>query len=242
MDDDDDLEGGYGGVRRRRRPRGTKPNYPPIPSEAGSKLMQSGTFGSNEYYQDMLKKRNKKVPRRLLARELGLESAHFKRPNGLISQVITPFSTVTSFDTNLFFFQSLIPSSNADTIIHYNARCYSGQFSDDGNFFFSCAQDFKVRMYDTSNPYRWKYYKTVDYHYGQWTITDASLSPDNRYLAYSSIRSTVCLAATDPDDRSEPSHLDFTNTGGRSNARYGGGYSHFGVCGRFSVHFCGNKV
>jgi WD repeat-containing protein 23 len=55
--------------------------------------------------------------------------------------------------------QNMIPESVADTIIHYNARCYSGQFSDDGNFFFSCAQDFRVRMYDTSNPYDWKYYK-----------------------------------------------------------------------------------
>ena len=44
-------------------------------------------------------------------------------------------------------------------IINYNYRCYSGQFSKDGNFFFSCAQDFKVRMYDTSNPFDWKHYK-----------------------------------------------------------------------------------
>ena len=84
-------------------------------------------------------------------------------------------------------------------------------------------------MYDTSNPYEWKYYKTVDYPYGQWTITDATLSPDNRYLAYSSIRSTVCLAATDPGETGEPHHLDFTDLGGRSNRRNIGGYSNFGV-------------
>ena len=127
--------------------------------------------------------------------------------------------------------QRLIPASNADTIIHYNARCYSGQFSDDGNFFFSCAQDFKVRMYDTSNPYKWKYYKTAIYPYGQWTITDASLSPDNKYLAYSSIRSIVCLASTDPTLSSEsPLFLDFSATD-QSNQRrqFGGGSSHFGV-------------
>jgi DDB1- and CUL4-associated factor 11 len=66
-------------------------------------------------------------------------------------------------------------------------------------------------MYDTSNPYEWKYYKTVDYPFGQWTITDASLSPDNRWLAYSSIRHIVCLAPTDPSDTSDPALLDFTN-------------------------------
>lgn len=132
----------------------------------------------------------------------------------------------------------MLPSSNADTIIHYNSRCYSGQFSEDGNFFFSCAQDFKVRMYDTSNPYRWKYYKTVIYPYGQWTITDASLSPDNKWLAYSSIRSRVCLAPTDPGSSGEPYLLDFSDLGGRGTRRhhgFHGGYSDFGV--RFSPVF-----
>ncbi|KAI9827101.1 MAG: hypothetical protein M1826_006465 [Phylliscum demangeonii] len=70
------------------------------------------------------------------------------------------------------------------------------------------AQDFRVRMYDTSNPYRWTYYKTVKYHGGNWTITDASLSPDNKFLAYSSIDSVVCLASTDPKDDAEPWRLD----------------------------------
>lgn len=64
-------------------------------------------------------------------------------------------------------------------------------------------------MYDTSNPFSWKYLKTVEYPYGQWTITDASLSPDNRFLAYSSIRNAAYLAPTDPDDDSDPIELDF---------------------------------
>lgn len=85
-------------------------------------------------------------------------------------------------------------------------------------------------MYDTSNPYSWKYYKTVDYPYGQWTITDASLSPDNKYLAYSSIRSVVCLAPTDPNESGDPLLLDFSDMGQRnSSRRFNGGYPHFGV-------------
>lgn len=90
-------------------------------------------------------------------------------------------------------------------------------------------------MYDTSNPYRWQYYKTVIYPFGQWTITDASLSPDNRYLAYSSIRSVVCLAPTDPNDSGEPWLLDFSGqppgAGGR---RFRGGWGgSFGVSRSF---------
>lgn len=89
-------------------------------------------------------------------------------------------------------------------------------------------------MYDTSNPYDWKHYKTVHYPYGRWTITDASLSPDNQYLAYSSIRSVVCLTPTDPNESAEPWLLDFSDMGRRS--RRGGrgwdgayGEGHFGV-------------
>ena len=87
-------------------------------------------------------------------------------------------------------------------------------------------------MYDTSNPYKWKYYKTVIYPFGQWTITDASLSPDNKWLAYSSIRSRVCLAPTDPGASGEPYLCDFADMDGRGNGRsrgYRGGYNDFGV-------------
>ncbi|KAJ5154586.1 uncharacterized protein N7500_010025 [Penicillium coprophilum] len=110
------------------------------------------------------------------------------------------------------------------------------QFSDDGNFFFCCAQDFKVRMYDTSNPYDWKYYKTVDYPFGQWTITDATLSPDNRFLVYSSIRSQAYMATTDPDDDSDPTVLDMSSPVGQ-NRRRGWGGSHFGI---WSLRFSGD--
>ena len=136
----------------------------------------------------------------------------------------------------------MVPATTrADKIIHYDSRAYSGQFSDDGNFFFSCTQNFKVRMYDTSNPYEWKYYKTVDYPFGQWTITDATLSPDNRYLAYSSIRHMVCLAPTDPTDNSQHTLLDFTNMCSTANARaaelgYMGGNG-FGI---WSLRFSGD--
>lgn len=73
-------------------------------------------------------------------------------------------------------------------------------------------------MYDTSNPYEWRYYKSVDYIGGRWTITDASLSPDNRHLAYSSITSRVFLADTNPgDDGMIP--LDFSHGAGRGGNR-----------------------
>lgn len=197
-DDEDDSDYGQGtgydpvGPRRRRN-RGNV-EFEKVPSEAGRDLMNTGTFGTNPRARDSIK-RKKRLAYNVMQRELGLGSdGRQKNANRLLRQ-------------------DMIPESVADTIINYNARCYSGQFSDDGNFFFSCAQDFRVRMYDTSNPYDWKFYKSVVHPYGQWTITDASLSPDNRFLAYSSIRSIVCLAPTDPNDVAEPHLLDFTDTG-----------------------------
>ncbi|KAL1968042.1 hypothetical protein VTN77DRAFT_2171 [Rasamsonia byssochlamydoides] len=221
-DDDNDEEYGlhYGGyrvrVRRRRRDRPAEDVFPKVPSDVGTELMGSGLYGSNPHYVDELKQRKKRLATKLMWRELGIGTVGAQKRD------------VRSV------FQDMIPSSTPDKIIHFDSRCYSGQFSDDGNFFFCCSQDFRVRMYDTSNPFEWKYYKTVNYPFGQWTITDATLSPDNKYLAYSSIRHLVCLAPTDPNDHSDPILLDFSNM-----RRRAGGYgnSHFGI---WSLRFSGD--
>ncbi|EED13777.1 WD repeat protein [Talaromyces stipitatus ATCC 10500] len=213
-ENDDDDFGGYSSLRfrRRRRNRTARHAYPNVPSENGIALMNSGLYGNNPNYVDEAKRRKKKLATRIMWRELGIGSpGERKRDSGLV-------------------FQDLIPSTTAEKIIYYNARCYSGQFSDDGNFFFNCGQDFRVRMYDTANPHDWKYYKTVRFIGGQWTITDATLSPDNRYLAASSIQRQVTLAATDPNDKSEPMLLDFSANRGED---WGG----FGI---WSLRFSGD--
>ncbi|KAI9757359.1 MAG: Sec61p translocation complex subunit [Chaenotheca gracillima] len=213
----------YGRLGLRRRRPVTVPleeRYPKIPSDAGIELMNSGTFGSSDTYLEKAKAKQRKLANRLMKRELGLQGGGREK------------------SANASIAQGMIPSSAADTIIHYDDRCYSGQFSDDGNFFFSCAQDFKVRMYDTSNPYKWKYYKTVEYPFGQWTITDASLSPDNKFLAYSSIKSVVCLAPTDPGVDSQPFLLDFYDNDRATNARHAfGGWNRFAI---WSIRFSGD--
>ena len=195
--------------------------------------MDAGVFGSSRCDVLRLRQRKRRLAEKLVYRELGLRQDHDVNLSSCYSQVSPP--CIRWFHGNRISdsLKDLIPSSKADKIIHYSSRCYSGQFSDDGNFFFSCAQDFKVRMYDTSNPYDWKYHKTALYPYGQWTITDAALSPDNRYLAYSSIRSTVCLSPTDPSSRADPWQLDLANIG---DGHRGGwrqawqSFSNFGVC------------
>ncbi|KAL9049749.1 MAG: hypothetical protein Q9162_007039 [Coniocarpon cinnabarinum] len=218
-DEDDDDDYNPGSLRRQRR-GGLKPSpFPKVPSDTGRELMESGTFGTNDRLEGTYE-RGSRLGHRIMQRELGLSSLGKERSRNKLAM------------------QKLIPSSSADKILHYDRRCYSGQFSDDGNFFFSCSQDFNVRMYDTSNPYNWSYYKTVHYPVGQWTITDASLSPDNRFLAYSSIRSIVCLAATDPEADSDPHMLNLSDSARtRGNDNFGIWSGHFGI---WSVRFSGD--
>jgi WD repeat-containing protein 23 len=157
-DDDDDEEEdsdpgtgydavGPGRTLRNRRPRG-RAAFDKVPSEQGRELMSTGAFGSSPRPQDTIK-RKKRLAYDIMRRSLGLGSEGRQK------------------NATRLLRQDMIPESVADTIIHYESRCYSGQFSDDGNFFFSCAQDFRVRMYDTSNPYDWKYYK-VSLSLGYW--------------------------------------------------------------------------
>ncbi|KAJ5885139.1 hypothetical protein N7495_009649 [Penicillium taxi] len=219
--EDDTDENDYIGsfrqpLRSRRTPR--SPQLPKVPNDTGTQLMREGHFGTDPHFVDLVKKRKQGFATSLMWRELGVD------PLGVRSRA------------NQSLCQQMIPGSAADKIIHYDCKSYSGQFSDDGSFFFSCAQDFKVRMYDTSNPYEWKYYKTVEYPFGQWTITDATLSPDNRHLIYSSIRNQAYLAATDPEDDSDPVVLDFgLPPGGRRRESWGN--SHFGI---WSLRFSGD--
>ena len=75
------------GGRRLRRRKGSKVAHTPGPSEEGRELMDSGTFGSSEYYRDILRKRKQRLARRLMSRELGLDAVQDRKAKHLMSQV-----------------------------------------------------------------------------------------------------------------------------------------------------------
>lgn len=205
--DDED----YG--RRRRRRNQDPDRFPKVPSDMGRELMRSGTFGVTDLRSPF--SAQKSMARRILDRELGVRDTTGQRVNkGMMAQ-------------------SMLPTTDAEMIINYDEPVYSGQFSDDGNFFYACVKDFRVRMYDTSDPYNWRHYKTVAFPGGSWTLTDASLSPDNRWLAYTSIQHNVCLAPTDPNDTGDPYTLNLAE----GNTRRGGWGGAFGI---WSIRFSGD--
>lgn len=206
LEDDDD----YWQPPSRRFGPGYVPAFPKVPSEQGQKLMDSGVFGAFDLREPDSKR--KRLTRRLLDRELGLGDR-----------------TEQKINLDLMA-QQMIPSSKPEMVIHYDDPVCCGQFSDDGNFFYACVKDFKVRMYDTSNPYNWTHYKTVRYPFGQWTLTDADLSPDNKWLAYTSLTSQVCFAPTDPNDTGDPYTLDLA--GGQARQGWRDAFAIFSI--RFS--------
>jgi WD repeat-containing protein 23 len=100
FEQDGDGENGMTWRRRRRRPAPDPGRFPTVPSDEGTELMSSGTFGSNE--EDTIYKsergsigKKKKLARRILDRELATESHAKQRLNQkLMAQVQTELSNL----------------------------------------------------------------------------------------------------------------------------------------------------
>ena len=85
---DSPSEGGDGGYGRGAR-RGRKSTAPrlAVPNPEGNKLMQQSVFGRNELWHDKAMQRKKRVARRLMVRELGLDGYGARKDDEYISQV-----------------------------------------------------------------------------------------------------------------------------------------------------------
>ncbi|KAF6262050.1 WD40-repeat-containing domain protein [Scenedesmus sp. NREL 46B-D3] len=76
----------------------------------------------------------------------------------------------------------LHPSKVRDSM---QSRAYIGQYAASGDFYIAAFQDRRVRLYDTQRD--WQLRKDVTTRMTRWTITDTTLSPDQRLLVYASI-------------------------------------------------------
>lgn len=100
----------------------------------------------------------------------------------------------------------------SETLVdYYENSVYGAQFVCDGSQFVTSSQDRKLRVYSTAmsdDVSVWR--KTHEIHAiaVRWTITDFDVSPDGRWLAYSSISNIVHLI--DLKDKGRPQiALDF---------------------------------
>ncbi|KAF9011056.1 WD40-repeat-containing domain protein [Cyathus striatus] len=176
------------------------------PQEAGMKLLKSGDFG--------------RVGPKLRSREgdLNISKTIFNRS-------VRPTAPLYREE----YTSNLVPNTNGTTVASYGANIYTAQFSDDSSFYYTCAQDFRLHIFDTTVPRDpWHGFqafhrlgsslqttmhvrKTIQGHPGLWTITDANLSPDNERMIYASITPTVYMTSTAPDGSTSQVPIPFSD-------------------------------
>ncbi|KAL1739045.1 hypothetical protein HDZ31DRAFT_69349 [Schizophyllum fasciatum] len=188
-DDDEYVDEGHGhafrhilGSRSESR-QSAPPLFPPVtePKEEGTRLLMGGEFG--------------RIGNKMRARE-----NRFNLPLAISQQAYTQRPVVFKEDYD----HDVIPNTNGTTVAEYAANVYTGQYSQDSSFYYTCSQDFELHIYDTTQPLtnharntstsRQRSYRgaprdsvttrltvkqSIQGKYGGWTITDANVSPDN---------------------------------------------------------------
>lgn len=143
------------------------------------------------------------------------------------------FSGIGRFSTadRCHVLSKYLPVNGPWVVDQMNTRAYVSQFSADGSLFVAAFQGSHIRIYNVERG--WKVQKNILARSLRWTVTDTSLSPDQRNLAYATMSPIVHIvnvgsATTESLANVTEVHdgLDF------SNEDYGG-YS-FGI---FSVKF-----
>ncbi|GMH08350.1 hypothetical protein Nepgr_010190 [Nepenthes gracilis] len=82
-----------------------------------------------------------------------------------------------------------LPVNGPYMVDQMDSRAYVSQFSVDGSLLVAAYQGSHIRIYDVENG--WKVRKDILAKSLRWTITDTCLSPDQRYLVYSSLSPIV---------------------------------------------------
>ncbi|KAJ7492078.1 WD40-repeat-containing domain protein [Mycena latifolia] len=187
------------------------------PQDAGLRLLHSGDFG--------------RIANKIKSRRSDLNIAKQLR-----SRASQPRPRFYKED----YSSDLVPNSIGTTVSEYDANVYTAQYSADSSFFYTCSQDFRLNIFDTTVPAvprepgvrrrettphlktTMKVMNSIQAHPGRWTISDANLSPDNERMIYSSMASTVYMTSTtDPAPTQIP--IPFADPpGSRSRGNMGG--------------------
>ncbi|KAL5701524.1 L14B [Ranunculus cassubicifolius] len=110
-------------------------------------------------------------------------------------------------------------------------RAYVSQFSSDGSLFVAGSQGSHIKVYNVEKG--WKVQKDILAKSLRWTVTDTSLSPDQRHLVYASMSPIVHIVNI--GSSTTESHANVTELhDGLDFSMDGGGEFSFGI---FSVKF-----
>jgi WD repeat-containing protein 23 len=209
------------------------------PQAAGLELLDSGEFGrvgsrwkgrgplnldkrATRDDSDSLRESSSPVEERgcSMGRDMDKRMRHVQRnvTKRILGETSLRYTTLYKQD----YIEALVPNTNGTAVASYPANVYTAQFSDDSSFYYTCAQDYRLHVYDMTAPPShsrirsnipgssryafqdsWdgdmkttmKISKQIQGVHGRWTITDANLSPDNSKMIYSSITSTVYMTS-----------------------------------------------
>ncbi|XP_020114138.1 LEC14B homolog [Ananas comosus] len=82
-----------------------------------------------------------------------------------------------------------LPVNGPRCVDDMDSEAYVSQFSADGSLFVAGFRGSRIKIYDVESG--WEVLKDVSARSLRWTITDTSLSPDQRFLVYSSLSPIV---------------------------------------------------
>ncbi|XP_057427355.1 LEC14B homolog [Lotus japonicus] len=111
------------------------------------------------------------------------------------------------------------------------SRAYVSQFSADGSLFVAGFQGSHIKIYNVDKG--WKVQKNILTKSLRWTITDTSLSPDQRYLVYASMSPIVHIVNVGSSETESVANVTEIHDGLDFSSNDDRGYS-FGI---FSVKF-----
>ncbi|KAK4748900.1 hypothetical protein SAY87_015486 [Trapa incisa] len=94
-----------------------------------------------------------------------------------------------STSDNCHIVSRFLPTYGPMKVDNFRSRAYVSQFSVDGSLFVAGFQRSQIRIYNVEKD--WKVQKDIVARSLRWTITDTCLSPDQRFLVYSSMSPLV---------------------------------------------------
>ncbi|KAL1312255.1 hypothetical protein HN51_038887 [Arachis hypogaea] len=124
-----------------------------------------------------------------------------------------------------------LPVNGPSLIDQMASRAYVSQFSADGSLFVAGFQGSHIRIYNVDEG--WKVKKNILAKSLRWTITDTSLSPDQRYLVYASMSPIVHIVNIGSSETESLANVTEIHDGLDLSSSDDGGYS----VGIFTVKF-----
>ncbi|XP_057782548.1 LEC14B protein [Salvia miltiorrhiza] len=124
-----------------------------------------------------------------------------------------------------------LPVNGPWVVDQMSTRAYVSQFSADGSLFMAAFQGSQIRIYDVERG--WKVQKNIVARSFRWTITDTSLSPDQKHLVYASMSPIVHIVNVGYAAKESLANVTEIHEGLDFSSPDDGGYS-FGI---FSLKF-----